>query len=183
VLLAWAAAVTGGHLQGKGRTMSRETAVSKEEYLRSQLEEQIKWFDDESTAHKNLFRRLRYVVFGLTACSSALAGLALAFPAIRTEITVVIVFTTAAIGIASSIEGLRKPSELWIHERTLYYSLKDLKRDLEDRSKEQIDPAVADTIYERMQDILGSARDRWSQHIAVPGVAHAQPDVASLHDR
>jgi hypothetical protein len=99
-------------------------------YLTHVLDNRIDRFDKESTSHKKLFRRFRYIVFGLTALSSVLAGLALAFPRIQTEITVVIILTAAATGIATSVEGLRKPNELWIHERTIYYSLLDLQREL-----------------------------------------------------
>jgi hypothetical protein len=148
-------------------------------YLGDELKRLIKWFDDESTSHKKLFRRLRYMVFGLTACSSALAGLALAFPTIQTGTTVVIILTTAAIGIATSVEGLRKPNELWIHERTIFYSLRDLQRELDFYANEPIDPILADAIFERMQSILGSSRDKWSREIAASAIAPAQRDVAS----
>ena len=126
----------------------------------------IAWFKKESTGHKQLYRRLRYIVFGVTACSTALSGLALALPHMQIPFNVAIVFTTAAVGVVSSIEGLRKPSELWIHERTVYYSLRDLERDLHYQLAEQSDPTVTDRVYQRMQDVLGSARDRWSRQIA-----------------
>jgi hypothetical protein len=116
--------------------------------------------------HKKLYRNFRYVVFGLTASSTALAGLALALQQYRGAINVAIVFTTASIGVVTSIEGLRKAGELWIHERTVYYSLRDLERDLGYRSAEEADPFVVDDIYQRMQEVLGSARDRWSRNAA-----------------
>lgn len=156
--------------------------MTNADYLLKQLVEHIAWFDKESKAHKHLYRKLRYVMFGLTACSTALAGLALALPEYQIPINVAIVFTTAGVGVVTSIEGLRKASELWIHERTVYYSLRDLERDLQYRSagQEAPDPAVADDVFERMQDVLGSARDRWSRQIAGRSTtdgphAHATP--------
>jgi hypothetical protein len=151
--------------------------MSKEDYLLKQLTEHIGWFDKESNKHKRMYRRLRYVVFGLTACSTALAGCALASPRLQIPINVAIVITTAAVGIVTSIEGLRKPGELWIHERTVYYSLRDLQRDLSYRLAEQTDPRVTDEVYERMQDVLGSARDRWSRQVA----GHTTSESNSAH--
>jgi|SRR5215510_1334202 len=150
--------------------MSTESRT-KRQTLEDELEELIDWFDAESKSHKRLFRRLRYMVFGLTACSSALAGLALAFPTIQTGTTVVIILTTAAIGIATSVEGLRKPNELWIHERTTYYSLRDLQRELNYHASEPIDPFPPDAIFERIQSILGSSRDKWSREIVASATA------------
>jgi|SRR5215813_1780818 len=155
--------------------------MSKQEYLVKQLAEHIKWFDDESKSHKKLYRNLRYVVFGLTACSTALASLSLALPQLRAPISVAIVFSTASIGVVTSIEGLRKAGELWIHERTVYYSLRDLERDLGFRSAGETDPSVVDDIYRRMQEVLGSARDRWSRQIA--GRSSTETDAEQVAGR
>ncbi|KFN43036.1 DUF4231 domain-containing protein [Arenimonas oryziterrae] len=140
--------------------------MSKEDCLEQQLAHHIAWFERESTAHKRLHRRLRYIVFSLTALSTALAGLALAMPELQRPSNIAIVLTTAAVGLVTSIEGLRKPSELWLHERTLYYSLKDLQRDLQFRTAEGKDPKVVEVIFAQMQDVLGSARDRWSRQVS-----------------
>jgi hypothetical protein len=151
----------------------------RQTYLSGQLTTLIDRFDSESTSHKKLFRRLRYIVFGLTACSSALAGLALAFPTIQTGTTVGVILTTTAIGIATSVEGLRKPNELWIHERTIYYSLKDLERELGYFASEPKDSKRMDAYFVRLQSILGSSRDKWSRDIAAGAPAAARQDFAS----
>lgn len=140
--------------------------MDKKECLAMQLATHIDWFDKESKGHKQLHRKLRYLAFSLTALSTVLAGLALAAPELQTSSNVAIVLTTAVAGLATSIEGLRKPGELWIHERTLYYSLKDLKRKLEFGTSEDHDPKIVDTIFYEMQDVLGSARERWSRQVA-----------------
>jgi hypothetical protein len=147
--------------------------------LRVELEKLTEHFNKESGKHKRLYRRLRYIVFGLTACSSALAGLALAFPAIQTGTTVVIILTTAAIGIATSVEGLRKPNDLWIHERTTYYSLLDLERELRYYTSETTSPKLADEFFVRLQHILGSSRDKWSRDIAASTRVVAQQGLGS----
>lgn len=136
-------------------------ALSGEPYLKAEVKRLSQWFDDESKKHKKLFRRTRYVVFALTACSSALAGLALAFPAIQTGTTIAVIITTAAIGVATSFEGLRKPQELWIRERTTHYALEDLKREM----CYHADPALADVQLARLQTILGGSREKWSQDV------------------
>jgi hypothetical protein len=145
--------------------MTEDKASTKKGLLEKQLGEHITRFDKESTKHKRMYRRFRYFVFGLTACSTLLAGLAIALPDLQRSINIAIVFTTAAVGVVTSIEGLRKPSELWIHERTIFASLKDLERELQYRLAEPSDPKSIDDVFERMQDVLGSARDRWSRQI------------------
>src|SRR2546423_12364244 len=111
--------------------------MSKRDYLLAQLDEEIERFDRDSTTHKKMYRAMRYAVFTLTAVSTGLASLAVAFPQSQSTISLVIVFVSAAAGVVSSVEGLRKPAELWIHERTTHYALKDLKRDLEFQSADQ----------------------------------------------
>ncbi len=140
--------------------------MSKGDCLAKQLADHISWFEKESKAHKRLHRTLRYLVFTLTAVSTALAGLALAIPDIQRPINIAIVLVTASIGLVTSIEGLRKPSELWIHERTIYYSLKDLQRELQFHGDESPEQKFSDDVFDRMQIVLGSARDRWSRQIA-----------------
>lgn len=153
--------------------------MNRDECLQTQLAEHIARFDKESTKHKVMYRCLRYVVFGLTACSTVLAGLALALPQWQPSINIVIVFTTSAVGVVASIEGLRKPSELWIHERTIFAALKDLERELQYRLAEQCGPEIVDDIFARMQSVLGSARERWSRQIVGQSVTEKAADVAS----
>ena len=150
----------------------------RHDYLAKEIAKNIEWFDKESTLHKRLHRKLRYSVFGLTALASALSGVALAMPDIQIPMNVAIVLATVDVGVVTSIEGLRKPSELWIHERTILYSLKDLERDLNYRSNGQVDLAVEDDVYDRLQQVLGSARERWGRQIA--GKSVGVPESAAI---
>ncbi|MFT3896366.1 MAG: DUF4231 domain-containing protein [Thermomonas sp.] len=140
--------------------------MSKGDCLAKQLANHIDWFKTESKSHKRLYRTLRYLVFSLTAASTALAGFALAQPEYQRPVNIAIILVTASIGLVTSIEGLRKPSELWIHERTIYYSLMDLQRELQFHGSGNPEPGFADDVFDRMQIVLGSARDRWSRQIA-----------------
>ena len=100
--------------------------MSKENKLKGELEEQISRFDKESTKHKKLYRLLRYTTLGLTGLATVLASAALTFAGIQDLLNVTIVVVTASAGVITSIEGLRKPAELWIHERNVLYALKDI---------------------------------------------------------
>jgi len=100
--------------------------MSKEEKLKIELKYQIKRFEIESTKHKKMYRCLRYSAFGLTGLATILASLALQFNEIQVYLNITIVIVTAITGILASYEGLRKPSELWVNERNVLYSLKDL---------------------------------------------------------
>jgi hypothetical protein len=68
-----------------------------------------------------LYRKLRYWVFGLTSSSTVLASVALGFAKLQPIMSLVVVSTTAAAGVVTCIEGVRKPGELWILERNVFY--------------------------------------------------------------
>ncbi len=139
--------------------------MSKQEFLAAELAKNIKHFDGDSTRHKNMYRLLRYIAFTFSAGSTILAGIALAFPHHQTNLNIAILFSSAAIGVASSIEGLRRPHELWVHERSVLYDLRDVERDLAYHAQDLSVPVPVDELYARTQAILQASRDRWRQNV------------------
>jgi hypothetical protein len=109
---------------------------------------------------------MRYIIFGLAALSTILAGIAVGSEAIQYYLNIGIVVTTASISVVTSIEGLRKPSELWIMERNLFYSLKDLKREFEFHLEANRDSISVEKYFDQMQTILNSAGEKWSKKVA-----------------
>lgn len=160
--------------------------MNKREYLLDQLEQKIRSFKDDSKEHKTLYRNLRYSVFVLTSISTLLAGLAIKFPDFSSTINLAIVFVSATVGVVTSIEGLRKPSELWIHERTTYYALMDLKREVEFKLDEDSTSEMVEKYFLKMQEILGASGEKWNRHIsgiqqnhnAQPGAPVVVPQAA-----
>ena len=140
--------------------------MDKRKYLLDQLEQKISSFKEDSKQHKTLYRRLRYAVFGLTSVSAVLAGLAIKFPEFSATISVAIVLVSATVGVVTSIEGLRKPAELWIHERTTYYALLDLKREVEFKLDESSPPELIEKYFFKMQELLGASGEKWNRHVA-----------------
>lgn len=157
--------------------------MNKRKYLVDQLDVKIVNFKEASASHKSLYRRLRYGVFFLTAFSAFLAGAAIKCPELNSTISLAIVFVSAAVGAVMSIEGLRKPAELWIHERTSYYALTDLKREVEFKTDDNSPPELLEMYFFKMQEILGASGEKWSRFHngtqlrpdAQPG---GQPDLA-----
>jgi hypothetical protein len=150
------------------RLRARATMVAtmkKIEVLKEHLDEQIKWFDDESTKHKRMHRWMRYTAFFLTACSTGLASAALAYPGTKPQLMLAIIAISAIAGIAAAVEGLRKPAELWIHERTTHYALKDLKLLLDYKCSDTVDDAVVDDCFERLQGLLGASSEKWNRQV------------------
>lgn len=139
--------------------------MSKHNQLMAELDVQIKRLDDESSKHKNMYRVFRYLVFALTASSTALASLSLSFQEMQMAFSLSIVVITATVGVVTSIEGLRKPGELWVHERATYYNLKDIKRELEFRTADDDNPVSVDEFFDRMQAVLGAAGEKWRRQI------------------
>ncbi len=134
--------------------------------LISQLDELIARFGEDSTKHKNQHRRLRYAVFALTAGSTLLAGVALQAPGASSEIALAILALSAASGLVTSIEGVRKPAELWVHERATFLALKDLRREVEFSTNDASSFETLETYFQRMQSLLGDSARKWQDDIA-----------------
>lgn len=139
--------------------------MDKRQFLLDQLADKVKVFKAESEKHKRLYRRLRYAVFLLTSLSALLAGLSLKSPESAAAISVVILLVSAGTGVLTSVEGLRKPSELWIHERMTYYALMDLQREATFVLDEASPPELVEKYFFRLQDILGASNDKWNRQI------------------
>jgi hypothetical protein len=154
--------------------------MNKQEYLLNQLEQKIASFRDDSKQHKSLYRNLRYLVFGLSAISTVLAGVALNYPELNSSLTLSILFVSTLAGVVTSVEGLRKPAELWIHERTTYFALMDLKREVEFKLDDNSFSDAIDEYFYRMQEILGASGEKWNRNIAgVPQKQVPQPVITT----
>ena len=136
--------------------------MSKEEKLKKELKDQISKFEKESNKHKNIYRWLRYSAFGLTGLATILASSALQFAETQVWINIAIVIVTAIAGILASVEGLRKPSELWINERNVLYALIDLQREVEYEAAETDTLQNPDQYFIRLQQILGVSKEKWT---------------------
>jgi hypothetical protein len=152
--------------------------MDKRKCLLDQLTEKVEQFKGDSDRHKDLYRGLRYAVFFLTSLSALLAGLSLKFPDSSSTISVIILLVSAAVGVLTSIEGLRKPSELWIHERTTYYALMDLKREVEFVVDDNASKDAVEQYFFRMQEILGASNEKWNRNIVGLQRAKVDPPVA-----
>jgi hypothetical protein len=140
--------------------------VNKVEFLQAELKSHIDHFKDESTRHKLLNRRLKYLLFALTGCATILSSAALRFGDAdhRAALNLGIVLVTVGASIVSSIEALRKPADLWIHERSLYYALNDLKRKLEYDMSGETEIRV-DEYFKELQSLLASSREKWAEKV------------------
>lgn len=139
--------------------------MAKREMLLSEINNLIEFFEGHSKRHKRQYRHLRYLVFALASISTVLAGAALAYPVAQRHLNVAIVLVTALVGLVTSLEGLRRPAELWIHERTTLYALKDLKRAIEYTASGTISDDSLDGHFSTMQAILGASADEWAQKV------------------
>ncbi|WP_299198359.1 SLATT domain-containing protein [uncultured Amphritea sp.] len=140
--------------------------MEQQQFLVDELDKKIDMFRRNSADHKTLHRRLRYGSFGLTAMLSLLSGLALYIPTYAAQLNVAILVFSGTAGILASLEGLRKADELWIHERTIYYSLCDLKRELLFQIKsEALQADRLEEFFNRLQTILNNSAEKWSSGI------------------
>ncbi|WP_144395352.1 SLATT domain-containing protein [Pleionea sediminis] len=133
--------------------------------LRSEIDSKVAMFSRQSDNHKAMHRNFRYAAFFFTAISSFLAGAALYAPEFQTTLNISILAVSAISGAIASIEGIRKPDELWIHERTFYYLLLDLKRELDFESADGISEIEIQHYFYRLQSILESSGSKWNSDI------------------
>jgi MFS family permease len=68
-------------------------------------------------------------LFALSALPLNHAGAALMLPGQAGWIGLLVLAASTGAGVVTALEGLRKPAELWIHERATLNRLRDLKRD------------------------------------------------------
>lgn len=140
--------------------------MEQQQFLLDELDRKIEMFQDASQKHKTMHRRLRYGGFSLTALLSVLSGLALYYPVYSANLNIMILVVSAVAGVLASLEGLRKADELWIHERTIFYTLSDLKREMEFELKAgDMAPATLENFFIRLQTILVNSGDKWSSGI------------------
>jgi hypothetical protein len=139
--------------------------MDKRQYLLKQLTDRVDDFKADSERHKHMYRRLRYSLFFLTSLSTLLAGLSLRFPESSPGMSVAILSVSAVAGVLTSIEGLRKPAELWIHERTTYYMLMDLRREIEFAVVGETSEEAVGEYFSRMQQVLGASAEKWNRNI------------------
>ncbi len=156
--------------------------MSKIDSLRNILSTERDRFDKESTKHKHLYRNCRYTVFALTALTALAASLALWATSYQMHLNTLVVATSAIIGIVTSIEGIRKPQELWILERNIYYSLRDFERELEYNGHKLTD-AQLDQLFQEIQGLLGASKEKWGQYVAPVHGTGTQPTVSNMNEK
>ena len=152
--------------------------MKKVDMLLKELDNRIAHFDKESTKHKDMYRRLRVAVFCLVAISTVLAAVASEFVHHHLSpefVRFLVVVSTALAGVITSIEGMRKPAELWMLEPSTLYALRDLRRELEYATAEPIAEPNMDYYFQRMQGILAASGEKWAaQQSAQSGAKQVQ---------
>ena len=143
------------------------------DFLGAELAARIRHFEDESLEHKTLYRTFRYWSLGLSAGASVLAGAALVLPAQAGWIGLLVLAATSGAGVVTALEGLRKPAELWIHERATLNRLRDLKRELDWHAARGDGEAQAEALFERLQQVLAGSAEQWHQQVASQRFAQA----------
>lgn len=129
------------------------------------LDKDIKWFDDEATEHKRIYRRCATAVIALTAATTITASLGLALDQryARTVQFIVIALTATTTGVSAWAE-MRRVRELWRHEREVGYALKDIRRELAYRAATSaMTQDDVDGYFARASAIIGSSATKWSR--------------------
>jgi hypothetical protein len=155
--------------------------MHRRQFLLKQIDDKIEVFQRESTRHKHFHRRMRYAAFGLTAASTVLASLALTYPVLQAELNLGVVLVSASLGVVTSLEGLHKASDLWLHERGMFLMLLDLKRELEFEYPADAAPneQLEKKYFDRLQRLLTVSSEKWKSEIARNSADSAKDDGAA----
>ena len=105
--------------------------MSSLDKLNEELQKGISNFSEESTRHRELYRKWQTRLIVLTAGTAIIAGAGLMMPdgSDRTIQFGVLCLAAATTGIITWLE-MRRVRELWQHERQTYYALVDLQREI-----------------------------------------------------
>ena len=156
------------------RAMEESIRQEKLASFHRQIDKHIDHFFIHSERHKKIYRRLRYAVMVLSGAATVLVAFALKSgekdrPNFELAISVVTVATT----IASGVEAVRKPADLWVRERGILHGLRDLKSTVE---YETADPGFdPDKAFQKMLTILSASQREWAANIKTE-----KPPVAGL---
>jgi hypothetical protein len=151
-------------------------------WLLCEMGRKIAEFDRASNKHKRMHRMFRYGIFLCAAASALLAGFASLADGDLQPLSFAILAISALSGFLSSVEGVRKPAELWLHERALLHALADLRRGLEFETDGSTPRAVIRCYFRRFQGLLSGSLDRWSQFHPSGASAAAEPPPAKGAD-
>jgi hypothetical protein len=131
--------------------------------LRKVLVEEIERFNTHSEKHKKRHRHLQLAVVVLTAVTTVVAGAGLIAPqGSNNYVQFVVLMLAAATTAVSSWNGGQRTKDIWQHEREIYWSLKDLQREIDFRSSyKELGDADAEDYFRRAAGILGSSFSKW----------------------
>ncbi|WP_340677343.1 DUF4231 domain-containing protein [Paraglaciecola sp.] len=127
--------------------------------FKTMLDEQIDFFSGEAQTHKKLYRSCRYAVSILGAVSAVLATLTLWLDENIIKLAIVVASTLS--GFISFREGLRKPYELWMNERSTNHALLDLKRESRFYLHESSSDKDVESYFLQMQNIVIASGKNW----------------------
>lgn len=144
------------------------------------LDVEIATLNEASTKHKRQFRTCQTLVISLSALSSIVSAWALTqSPPPKSANLAIVIITAAATGISAWIE-MKRSRDLWQHERPLYHSLRDLKRELEfSEDNGDLTPQKKREIFQRMSQILSQSGTRWvklTKEKGAPGEKGGEPN-------
>lgn len=146
--------------------------MNKLNELKEMLDEQILFFTKEAEKHKKLYRYCRYSVSALGAISAVLAALTFWFD--ENSIKLAIVISSAVSGFIAFREGLRKPYELWMNERSTSHALLDLKREIRFYLDENSQTKTLETYFLHMQNIVIASGKTWKSVLAQEDKNHPE---------
>lgn len=130
--------------------------------LEQELDNVIARLYKDSEKHKRFHRRLRYTMFCMTALSTILASAGAFSANYRELLLMAVVITTAVASLVTSVESIRKPGELGLHERRTHHELVDLRRELLFTAKEATETQLWQLFY-RMQTVLNASVAGWAK--------------------
>lgn len=145
--------------------MASDVVTKSLDVLQSSLTIEIDRLDKESTRHKHLHRRGQTGVIILTSVTTIVAATALIVSAERAKYVqfAVVCLTAVSAGLASWNE-MRNARRLWQHEREVYYTLVDIRRELNFVATTRgLGTNDLDRFYGKIAGALGSSSQKWAR--------------------
>lgn len=140
--------------------------MNEDEYLSARVDDQIEWYDTQSSRAQSLFKLLRGLEIVAAASIPVLAGLSVKQGDGAFSISLVIGLLGAAIAVISSFISLYQLQERWIQYRSTCELLRHDKFLFMTKSKPYDRDDAFTKFVNRIEGIVSKENSSWSQDTA-----------------
>ena len=137
--------------------------MKQEDYIKNRLQDQINWYDHNSSVNRKIFKLLRIIQIIAAALIPFLSGLILGTDSFKTTGTVIVGVLGVIVTISTGILGLGRHQENWIEYRKLCEALEREKFLFETESDPYDTKNRFDYLVRNVETLIANENSNWSR--------------------